>query len=109
MNMLKYGESRTMLAKQLEWFVRSIAVSAWRWRKPLFPSLIETQRAAEEQTLILAEAMIYGVLAPAFVDPVEIDFIAIFDAFFADPALPEKDSLHLAEVLAEAIGKALEL
>ncbi len=109
MNTLQTEWLRPVLGQQGEWFLRLIAIHAWQWHKPLTPGVIETQRIAdEEETRILINALIYGVLGPACVDPVEIDFIKIIKDFFADPKIDEKDSMHLAQVLANALGDALE-
>jgi hypothetical protein len=101
---------RPVLAKQIEWFLKAIAVEAWHWHKP-FSWLADPETAAaksQEECQILINALIYGVMTPAFVEPVEIDFYPIFDTFFADPKINEKDSVHLAELLARALGEALE-
>lgn len=108
MNMLKTDKLAPVLGQQAEWFLRAIAVHAWQWRKPLVPGVTETQRIAdEEETRILINALTYGVLGPAFVDPVEIDFMKIFDDFFDDPRLDEKGSMHLVQILALALEEAL--
>lgn len=108
--MLQGEQLRPVLAKQLEWFLRAIAVEAWHWHKP-FSWLADPETAtakAQEECHILINALTYGVLAPATVEPVEIDFYRIFEVFFADPEINEKDSVHLAEIMAKALGEALE-
>lgn len=97
---------RPVLAKQLEWFVRAIAIAAWRWHLPLSPR--EDVAMAREECHILINAMTYGVLVPALVMPTEVNFERVIKAFFTDPNIDEKDSLHLAEALAVALGEALE-
>ncbi len=105
--MLKYEDSRPMLADQLKWFVRAIAASAWRWRQPFTFDDEEETRAARARAEALLDALFYGVLEAGLVYPVEINPYQIFDEFFAE-LTEDKDSLHLAETLAARIMKALE-
>ena len=110
MNILKTDQLRPVLVEQITWFIKAIAVEAWHWNKP-FSWLVDPETAAakaQEECHILINALIYGVLTPAFDGPVEIDFIKIFDVFFADPEINERDSVALAQIMAKALGEALE-
>jgi hypothetical protein len=110
-NTLKGEMLRPVLAKQLEWFVRAIAVAAWEWHRPstLFLDPETATRMAREECDILINALTYGVLVPALIEPVEIDFRRIFRTFFDDPMIGLLNSLHLAEILAKALAEALEV
>ena len=107
--MTKHEDVRSLLAEQLDFFLRAIAVAAWRWRKPSLSEFIEPQPVIDqEETLILIDAVVTGILRPAFMKPVEIAFMKIFDDFFADPEIDGRTSLDLVRVLVEALGEALE-
>lgn len=108
MNGLTGPELRPVLGQQLDWFLRAIAIAAWRWHLPFDFDSEEVTAQAQEECHILINALTYGVLVPALVNPMEIDFNKVFATFFTNSKIGEMTSLDLAEALARALNDGLE-